>query len=127
MIIDDLVEKKINESSSLNELVFILDKLLRYNSVWEDGTLYSIRQLVAYVDGLKVEIFHNEHPPPHFHVSTSDFKATFTIETCDLIEGTIGKRERKIIEWWHKKSCKKLIDIWNHTRPSDCKVGKIIV
>lgn len=125
MNLDQLIEKKLGEAESLQDLVFVLEKLLQYNSVWEDGTLYSIRQLVEYVNGLKIEIFHNEHPPPYFHVITSNFTASFTVENCELLHGSIGGRERKIIEWWHKRSKNKLLKLWNITRPSNCGVGPI--
>jgi hypothetical protein len=125
MGIEKIVEQRIEEADSLSELAFILKNLLAYHAVWEDGSLYSIRKLVAYVDGLKIEIYHDEHPPPHFHVTAADLNASFTIEGCKLLEGSIGGREKRIVEWWYKRSRAKLIHIWNETRPSDCKVGPI--
>lgn len=40
-------------------------------SVWEENgemLIIEIKQLVERVDGITIEIYPNEHPPPHFHV-----------------------------------------------------------
>ena len=126
MKLEEIIEKRINEANSLDELVFILENLLAQHSVWENGRLLSIRQLVDIVDGLRIEIYHNEHSPPHFHVKASGINASFYIQDCKLLKGSIGGRERKVIEWWFSRTRSKLIKIWNETRPSDCQVGLIL-
>lgn len=85
--------------------------------------LIEIKQLVDRVDSLKIEIYSNEHPPPHFHVKSSTINASFSIDDCSLLKGDVTRKERKIIEFWHLKSKPLLIDIWNSTRPDECVVG----
>ena len=123
MTLEELIESKLQESKSLSELAFILENLIAYHSLTPDDRLYSIRALVDSVAGMKIEIFSNEHSPPHFHINAKDFNAVFSLNDCSLIKGTIGKREHKMILWWYKRSRNKLIDFWNNTRPTDCKVG----
>lgn len=56
-------------------------------SIWEDEgqvVLLENKQLVASINGLKIEIYSNEHPPPHFHVKSPNIDASFTIEDCEL-------------------------------------------
>ncbi|TMN95148.1 DUF4160 domain-containing protein [Pseudoalteromonas sp. S558] len=121
-----LIADKLSNAESLEELTKGLEHLLSGGySIWEDGELYSIRQLVAKVNGLKIEIYSNEHPPPHFHVKGGDIKASFSIIDCEQLEGKVGRREKALIKWWHSKGKEKLIEIWNSTRPSDCTVGAI--
>jgi hypothetical protein len=121
------IENKAKEASSLDELAESLHVLLNGNySVWEDGTLYNIKQLVARYKGLKIEIYPNEHPPPHFHVKCGDISVSFSIENCELLEGKLDGRRTGLIEWWHKRTKEKLIETWNNTRPSDCPVGPIV-
>jgi hypothetical protein len=38
-----------------------------------------------------------EHNPPHFHAYYQDFKATFDINTCVLIDGDIPPKHLKLI------------------------------
>lgn len=127
MTIEDIIQQKIDKANSLSEFAFILKNLIKYNSVDENGRLYSIRELVSSVEGLKIEIYFNEHPPPHFHVKSSDINAAFTIKDFKLLEGDIKGREYRIIKWWYERSRLKLINFWNDKRPADCKVGPIIL
>ncbi|WP_083918085.1 DUF4160 domain-containing protein [Thioalkalivibrio sp. ALgr1] len=95
-------------------------------NVWEeDGALFliEIRQLVTRVNGLKIEVYSNEHPPPHFHVKSPNVDASFDIESCAFLEGKVDSRDRKKIEFWHGKAKPLLIEAWNSTRPTDCTVG----
>lgn len=96
-------------------------------SVWdEDGEpfLIELKQLVARVNGLKIEIYSNEHPPPHFHVKSPNINASFDIENCSLLEGAIENKNMKKIKFWHSHAKPILIEAWNSTRPGDCTVGE---
>ena len=126
MTLEDIIQNKINDTDSIDDLALILKNLLAYHSVWEDGRLYSIRALVDRVEGLKIEIFHDEHPPPHFHVTANGISAMFTIKDCEEMKGNLDSRELRLVKWWYNKSRSKLIKVWNDTRPSDCPVGPII-
>jgi hypothetical protein len=91
----------------------------------EDGEsfLIEIKQLVDRVKGLKIEVYSNEHPPPHFHVKSPNVNASFDIENCSLLEGDLDTRDKKKIQFWHKRAKPLLIDAWNSTRPTNCTVG----
>ncbi len=95
-------------------------------NVWEENGemfLIEIRQLVTRVNGLKIEVYSNEHPPPHFHVKSPNVDASFAIENCAVLEGKVDNRDRKKIELWHRKAKPLLIAAWNSTRPTNCTVG----
>jgi Domain of unknown function (DUF4160) len=120
------IENKVLEAETLAELEESLEELLNSGfGIWTDGDLYSIRKLVDRVNGLKIEIFPNEHPPPHFHVRNQNISAAFSIQDCRLIEGQLDGSSRALIEWWHKGSKNQLVKIWNDMRPSDCPVGRL--
>ena len=80
-------------------------------------------QLVEYLNGLKIEIFANEHPPPHFRVNYAGETANYTIDDCHQLNGGLSKWYKNIKKW-HKKNKQNLIQTWNSTRPSNCPVGK---
>ncbi len=126
MNIYEEIEDRVIKAKSLEESLEVLEMLLSSGySVWEDGSLYNIKQLVARVNGLKIEVFSREHPPPHFHISGGGIDATFSITDCEHLQGKIGGRERALVEWWHKRSKPTLVEAWNKSRPSDCPVGPI--
>lgn len=117
-----------NKLTTLEDYAYWLEAILHNPcNVWEENGemfLIEIKQLVARVDGLKIEIYPNEHPPPHFHVVTPNINVSFDIENCNLVKGGIAGRDRKKIVFWHKHSKPLLIDVWNSTRPLNCTVGK---
>ena len=88
----------------------------------DKGARYLTEHLVARVDGLKIEIFSNEHPPPHFRVLYGKDSANFSIQDCRKLNGGLDKWERTIKQW-HSKNKDKLIEVWNVSRPTDCPVG----
>lgn len=81
--------------------------------------------LVGRIDGLKVEIFANDHPPPHFRVKLQGSTANFRISDGGCINGS-GEvmRYQGNIARWHQTNKQKLIDTWNRMRPTDCSVGE---
>lgn len=115
-----------DDIQSLEDLAEALEKLLNSGCyVWDDGELVNAKQLVAREKGLKIEIYPDEHAPPHFHVKSADINASFTIKECDKIQGNISRKDEDLIRYWHKRFKEKLIDIWNKTRPANCPVGAI--
>ncbi len=127
MTMEDLIfnEKKIK---SLEDLFSHLTHYLYDDNIQiEDGIFeyYSKRHLVDNINKIKIEIYSNEHPPPHFHVSIDNKKASFTIGNCSIVDGKINNKDYKKIKYWHNKFKNILIKVWNETRPDNCKVGYI--
>jgi hypothetical protein len=89
-----------------------------------EPVLLQNKQLIERLDGLRIEIYPNEHPPPHFHVRSPEVDASFVIEDCRLLKGRATREALQKIKYWHRFSKPKLIDVWNSTRPTDCTVGK---
>lgn len=88
----------------------------------ERGNRFLLEQQVAMLDGLKIEIFSDEHPPPHFRVLYSGETASFAIKDCRKLVGGLTKWERNIRRW-HAAHKADLIAAWNRTRPTGCPVG----
>ena len=128
MTLEELIAQRIQAAESLEALGEILRNLLNEGfSVFADGTLLSTRQRVTQLQGLVLEIYPREHPPPHFHVRGGDVDASFSILDCSLLQGQITRGDLELIQLWHAHSRGRLIEVWNATRPSDCPVGPIIV
>lgn len=94
----------------------------------EDGKhrYYITDAQVDRVRGLKIEIYANEHPPPHFHVIQNDGKASFALDDGRMLEASGNTRHfKKNIEAYYINNRKKLIEFWNSTRPDGCTVGPV--
>src|SRR5688500_9464079 len=76
---------------------------------WELMLLH-LQSRVAYVRGLKIKIYPNEQPPPHFHVRSANVNASFAIEDCSVVDGDVSRRDYDFIKFWHQTSKKILID-----------------
>lgn len=76
--------------------------------------------------GLKMYVYANEHPPPHFHVIYGSEENSFSILDATPLYTNGGLNKWfKTIKKWHQKNKVALIDAWNKSRPSDCPVGPI--
>lgn len=81
-------------------------------------------EFVARLDGLKIEIFSKEHPPPHFRVIYNGESNNFSIKDCCPLNGIGFGKFFKNFKKWHADNKQELINTWNRTRPSDCPVGQ---
>ena len=55
---------------------------------------------VARRNGLRLMIWPNDHLPPHFHAYYQEATAIFSIDPIELMEGSMPKRQRRLIEAW---------------------------
>lgn len=123
----DLIDSESKNAPSLEAAAVALEQLLSGGfAVWEDGSLYSTKQLVDRVKGLTIEVHPREHPPPHFHISGGGIDATFSIVDGSLINGVVGPRQLDLVQWWYKRSRDLLVRTWNQSRPTDCPVGPVL-
>jgi hypothetical protein len=50
--------------------------------------------------GILIQMFWNDHPPPHFHVRYGGSKARVRIEDPQIISGSLPRTaERLVLEW----------------------------
>ena len=50
--------------------------------------------------GIAIRIYRKEHGPPHFHACYGEFEATISIETLDLLAGSLPRRAfTMVLEW----------------------------
>lgn len=84
------------------------------------------KKLVDEIGKLKINMYANEHPPPHFHASYDREENSFRIDDCSPLYPNGGLTKWfKTIKKWHKDHKAELIATWNKMRPSDCPLGPI--
>jgi hypothetical protein len=79
---------------------------------------------VAIVEGVKIEFYYEEHPPPHFHVKHAEYRATVLIDTLEIVKGDLPRSKyRKVVAWAMTR--KAVLDRAWHDCRSDMDPGKI--
>lgn len=53
-----------------------------------------------------------EHNPPHFHAYYGNYKAIIDINTCELIEGDLPKKQLKLVLAWAELRQEELLANW---------------
>ena len=114
-------------------VVFDADSVQELSECLNNGPIYLINGLelrkleeavIDQIGGLRISIYANEPPPPHFQVSYNGETNDFAIKDCTPIHGNNLKEYFRNIRKWHKKNKLKLIEFWNRFRPTDCPVGE---
>ena len=98
----------------------------------EDGRWITThgRAQVERLNNFSVQIYANEHPPPHFHIRGGGIDACLAIETFEALEGwnDVPKNAKRLIRYFYESGGReKLIQFWNESRPEGCEVGPIQV
>lgn len=103
-----------------------LEKYINQTLVHNEIGVYFIKELVSRIRSMKIEIFSNDHNPPHFHVKSNDLtiNAIFRIDNCELIQGTIARDDKKRIEAFFSDPKTQLLmkDMWNKSKIDAKKV-----
>ena len=53
-----------------------------------------------------------EHQPPHFHAYYAEYKATVDIRTCEILEGELPKKQKKLVLAWAELHQEELMANW---------------
>ena len=53
-----------------------------------------------------------EHPPPHFHVYYNEYKAVVDINTCEISEGNLPRKQTKLVLAWAELHQEELLADW---------------
>ena len=74
---------------------------------------------VAIVDGVRIIFFWNDHDPPHFHVEFAEYKGQISLETMDLMAGSLPAGKLAAVRRWAASRKKELLECWDKTRNSE--------
>jgi Domain of unknown function (DUF4160) len=73
---------------------------------------------VIIIDGIRIEIYTDDHPPPHFHVRHGGRRAKFDMATGNMIKGRLDKLSVRKVQRWMELNRDLLMQVWNDSRPS---------
>lgn len=68
---------------------------------------------IAIVEGVKVQLFALEHPPPHFQLVLAEHRAVIEISSLRLIEGYLPPAKLAVVLSWAETRREALLAAWN--------------
>jgi hypothetical protein len=63
--------------------------------------------------GIMIQMFWDDHAPPHFHALYGDFEALIDIRTLDVLEGRLPRRALGLVLDWAERHQDALMEAWN--------------
>ena len=68
--------------------------------------------VVAIFDGIKIEFYANEHPPPHYHARYGEFIAQIEIVSGRMMNGRLPPAQARKVEQWAGPRVLRLMAAW---------------
>lgn len=62
--------------------------------------------------GILIQMFWNDHAPPHFHVRYAEHRAQIDIQTLAIIEGALPRRALGMVQEWATQHQDELQENW---------------
>lgn len=64
---------------------------------------------------VKVQVFADDHNPPHFHITTPDHEALVSISSLAVLRGSVSRRDLEAVIAWisEEKNRKEIEDAWD--------------
>lgn len=63
--------------------------------------------------GILIQMFWNDHAPPHFHALYAEHEALIDIQTLQVIEGALPKRAMALVLEWAQEHRGELMEDWD--------------
>ncbi len=62
--------------------------------------------------GIVIAMYFRDHAPPHFHARYGEHEAKFAVDSGDIIEGSLPRRARALVQEWHRLHVAELKAAW---------------
>lgn len=63
--------------------------------------------------GIIIRMYHDDHPPPHFHVEYAGHRAVIEIATGRRLHGRLPPRLARLVQEWRRQHVERLRRAWN--------------
>jgi hypothetical protein len=67
---------------------------------------------IAIVDGIKIQMFYNDHAPAHFHAVPAGEEVLIAIGSLDVIRGSLPSSKLRRVLAWAKDNKRELALNW---------------
>ena len=62
--------------------------------------------------GIIIQMFWDEHAPPHFHATYGEFESLVDIKTLTVIKGILPRRAMTLVLEWAAQHREELLEDW---------------
>ena len=69
--------------------------------------------VVAMIDGVKIEFYPDEHPPPHFHARYAEFVVQVETRTNRVLRGSLPPAKLNRVLSWAARHQPGLMNAWS--------------
>jgi uncharacterized protein DUF4160 len=69
--------------------------------------------------GIVIAMFFDDHDPPHFHARHPSGQARIRIDTLEVMDSTLGRRQRRLVLAWAELHQQELIENWQRARAGE--------
>jgi uncharacterized protein DUF4160 len=69
--------------------------------------------------GISIVMFFDDHGPPHFHARHADGSAKVRIDTLEVIDTNLGRRQLRLVLAWAELHRDELSENWRRARSGD--------
>ncbi len=66
--------------------------------------------------GISVAMFFDDHGHPHFHARHAEGQAKVRIDELEMIESSLGRRQRRFVLAWAELHQDELLENWRRAR-----------
>jgi hypothetical protein len=66
--------------------------------------------------GIVIQMYWQDHPPPHFHALYAEHEALIDIRTLEVLEGSLPRRALALVLQWARIHRAELTEDWNLCR-----------
>lgn len=63
--------------------------------------------------GILIQMFWNDHAPPHFHALYADTEVLINIQTLEVMQGSMPRRALALVLEWAQEHRAELVEDWN--------------
>ncbi|KKB12996.1 hypothetical protein VE25_04335 [Devosia geojensis] len=74
---------------------------------------------ISWFYGIAIRMYVRDHPPPHFHAIYGEYEANVSIETGEVIEGSLPKRASRLVQEWALAHQSELRNNWTRARANE--------
>jgi hypothetical protein len=67
---------------------------------------------IARIGNLKIQVFADDHNPPHFHVVTPDGEALVSIGRLRILRGDLRRKDFDAVIEWANRNLDTIEDAW---------------
>ena len=72
--------------------------------------------IIAVFNGIIIQIFFEDHNPPHVHALYSGAKALIRISDGEIIRGTLPRKQARLVKAWVELRRSELMENWHHAQ-----------